>query len=384
MAYMRSWIAFALFWVNLVVSTLNIYFSIEIKPYSSSSRFSSSSSSSGSSYFPGTSKIPTIKIPSIKISTIKIPTIPKISYTPKFHKLTFSNLNSTKESLLERNLKYFLEKEIETPKELRKLSNNEIKSAILFINIGTFVFLIILLLSFFVTKNECCTYDINDGNALCSAGCCCEECMCCVDGDYHFSFRMPSNSGKEAGYAVLVGFILLLFFLVFKAVRACGKNVSRLIAIISLLLVNLTLAILSLYLGTGKFNISLAVFSLFAEICNLLGIILPNFASCKRLSYDYLYYEDDTINSDNSTPQQFLTAQPQNEMPLGEEAYPDSEDVMKCPNNQTVTPNISDTNPGYHTDNRYSVNSLDAGAPIYQVQNNDDNNQENISYPKPQ
>ena len=170
----------------------------------------------------------------------------------------------------------------------------------------------------------------------------------------------------------------------FKAVRACGKNVSRLIAIISLLLVNLTLTVLSLYLGSGKYNILLAVFSLFAAICNLLGMILPNCASCGRLSYDYLYSEDDKINSESSKPQQLLTAQPQNEMPLVEEAYPDAEEIMKSPINQTVTPNISDTNSGYDIDNRYSVNSLDAAAPIYQVQNNDDNNQENISYPKPQ
>ena len=125
-------------------------------------------------------------------------------------------------------------------------------------------------------------------------------------------------------------------------------------------------------------------FSLFAAICNLLGMILPNCAPCGRLSYDYLYSEDDKINSESSTPQQLLTAQPQNEMPLEEEAYPDAEEIMKSPINQRVTPNISDTNPGYDIDNRYSVNSLDAAAPIYQVQNNDDNNQENISYPKPQ
>ena len=113
-------------------------------------------------------------------------------------------------------------------------------------------------------------------------------------------------------------------------------------------------------------------------------MILPNCASCEKLSYDYLYYENNQINSDNSTPQLLLTAQPQNEMPLAEEEYPDSEEVIKCPIDQTVTPNISDTNPGYDIDNRYSVNSLDAAAPVYQVENNDDNNQENISYPKPQ
>ena len=212
MAYMRSSIAFALFWVNLVVSTLNIYFSVEIKLYSSLSWSSSSSSSSGSSYFPGTSKLQNIKIPAIKIPTIKFPTIknpsipkiptkpkfptiPKIPYIPKFPKLTFSNLHGTKENLLERNLNYFLEKEIETLKELRNLATDEIKTAILIINVETFVFLIILLIFFCVTKKECCTYDAEDGNALCSAGCCCAECMCCVDGDYQFRFTIPPGGG---------------------------------------------------------------------------------------------------------------------------------------------------------------------------------------------
>ena len=105
MAYMRSTLAFALFWINLIVASLNIYFSIQ---------------ACGGCY------------------------------------LKSYNLRGTKEKLLKINPDYFLEKEIETPKELRNLAVDT-RRLLLFIDIGAFVFLMLLVASFCLTENECCS-----------------------------------------------------------------------------------------------------------------------------------------------------------------------------------------------------------------------------------
>ena len=86
MAYMRSTLAFALFWINLIVASLNIYFSIE-------------------------------------------------AYNYNRYYLKSYNLRGTKEKLLKINPNYFLEKEVETPKELRNLAINT-RRLLLFIDIG--------------------------------------------------------------------------------------------------------------------------------------------------------------------------------------------------------------------------------------------------------
>ena len=76
---MRSTIAFALFWLNLIVTSLVIYFAITSK-----NRYSYDSYSGRYSY----------------------------------------HLRGTKQKLLESNPNYFLESTIETPKELRQLSTD--------------------------------------------------------------------------------------------------------------------------------------------------------------------------------------------------------------------------------------------------------------------
>ena len=351
---MRSSVAFALFWVNFIVASLNIYFSISVRPASSSS------SSSGGRY----------------------PYYPYYRY----------NIKSTNETLLNKNTNYFLKKEFETPKEVRKLLDTNVQKnlseLLVFINIAPFIFIIIFSFSFCVTKNECCSEDYDDGNAICFASCCCACCVsCCCDCQFRGGFHLPSGHYDGGGLLLIIVFIFIIYG-IYKAIQACGKNVSRVIASTGLFLVNLALAIMSLLSGTDKFNILIFVFSLFAAISNLLAMILPNFRCCENLSYDYLYDEDEQIEEINSTPQQLLTIQPQNEMPFEEEVYPKPEEVMQSPANQSDIPKYVDTNPGYDNgfvnNDRYSVNSLDAPAPIFLQQDNDYNNQENNSYPKPQ
>ena len=225
---------------------------------SSPSSPSSKSSSSSSSTYPYTPRASIPKYPYNPSSTYKPPYIPssilpKSSTVPSsissiFDKLknTLSKLRKTEEIEIEKNINYFLDKEIETPKELRNLSIDGIEGALLFINIGTFLFIGILFMSFFTNKNECC-HDYDDDNAICVSRCCCAGCVCCPDGDCSF---MLMRGGKNYA-AALAQLFFILFFIFFKAVRACGKHTSRLIALIFLLMINITLTILSFISGRG-------------------------------------------------------------------------------------------------------------------------------------
>ena len=439
MAYMRTSIAFALFWVNLIVASLNIYFSVSVgkylSPFSSSSSSSSSSSTqpyynpSSSSrvspyvpsyspsykpttnpstynpynpYNPGTYKptTPTYKpyTPTYKptIPTFK-PKIPSFKPTIKFPGFKFRFIQSpdseTNDKILENNVNYFHEKENDTPKELRKLSNQDTRNVLLYVNLGSFLFILMLMMSFYTTKNECCcNEDEDDRNALCAAGCCCACCECCYECSFTFSgiffLRGTSDPRLKINLIFLI-IILFVFLVIYAPIKACGKHVTRIVSLIGLFLLNLALAILSFISGSDKFCFLMGVLSLVTAFLNFLGLILPSCDSCEKLSYDYLY-SGDQITKEDSNPQQLLILPQQNMNSNEEEIYNKPEEEVPNQVNQYDTPNYTNTNPGY--DNGYDNNirdSINAPAPIYQVPDNDyrSNQVENdipISYPKPE
>jgi len=424
MANMRTSIAFALFWVNLIVASLNIYFSVSIGNHFSSSSDSSSSSSStdpyvyspysssrisphipsSSSYRPTTNPYnptyspttPTYNpyTPTYKptIPTFK-PTIPTFRPTIKIPSIKFRFIQSpdsgSNERILENNTNYFLEEENQTPKELRKLSISDIRYSLLFVNISSFLFIIMLMMSFYTTKNECCcNEDENDRNALCAAGCCCACCDCCYECSFTFSgiFFLRGTENPKAKITLIVLIIILFVFLViYAAIKACGKLATRIVSLIGLILINLVLAILSFISGSDKFCILMGVLSLFTAILNFLGLVLPNCGSCEKLSYEYLYSYDQTTKED-SNPQQLLIFPQENVNSNEEEIYNKPEPEVPNQVNQNDYPNYTDTNPGYDYNIRDSTN---APAPIYQVEDNNysSNQVENditINYPKPE
>lgn len=341
MAYMRSTLAFALFWVNLIVASLNIYFSIQANNYRG--------------YYPN-------------------------SY----------NLRGTKEKLLKINPNYFLEKEIETPKELRNLAINT-RRILLFVDIGAFVFLMLLVASFCLTENECCSNDENT-RANFAMGSCYGTCVCCSDcncrgGDCNCT---GGGGGSEAGLAILIIVVVIIVFVaIYFAVKACGKHVARIFAIVFLFFINVALTGMAFYSGTDKFCVLIAVFSLVAAICDLLGIILPNCGCCEKLTYDYRY-PINPPNPINSNPQILLVQQveqpmvnpvqpgvePQFEKPYVQENYPEMQEVSQVPYDKPVenNPNYTPQNQGYDNNS----NAYDAPAPIYQNQNDNMNNNNNM------
>ena len=106
------------------------------------------------------------------------------------------------------------------------------------------------------------------GWCKCCHGCCDERCNCIGSSD--------DNNGDEVGTIFLCILLIILFIFVglFYAVKVCEKTVSRIISIIALFLMNVTLIVLSLCSGFGKFCFLVAAFSSFAALCNLIMFII--------------------------------------------------------------------------------------------------------------
>ena len=353
--YMRSTVLFALIFVNTILSSLNIFFPIKA-----------------------------------------------IYYKPWYRNTSNYNnryLSSINESLLEKNKNYFngdfLSKEIETPKKLRNLGSINFMGIILILNACSFFLIILLIMSFWITKNECCNND-EDIIAAFPEGSCNGKCLCCGECKLnYFGECCPNNKECEMISFMLRAFLMApLFLCVFSylIVDACGKHACRMTCVIFLMLINLTLTILSFIAGTDTYCILVAVCAFIAFVCNLLSIVLPN--CLESLSY----YEYEPVWNDEQYYQDEY---------LEDAIYPGSEEVEQDLINKPVTPENVEQNPGYDNDdinNRNSINSLDAAIPISNKttgdnlqennemmnlendqennqENNQQNNQENIPYP---
>ena len=303
MGYMRSNLAFGLFWVNLIIASLNIYFGIEANDYR------------------------------------------------RLHPYSY-NLRGTKEKILERNPNYFLEKEIQNPKILRNLLDNDKRPYLIYIDIGAFLFIMMLVASFCVTQNECCTDDANT-NANFAVGSCYGTCVCCTDcrGDCNCNCSGGGSNCGEAGIVLLIlAIFIIVFIIIFFLVKACGKHGTRIVSIIGLILVDISLVAVSLYSGFDLYCDLIAGISFVGVVCNFLGLILP------------------------------YTDQPQNVKSLVE-IYPEPQEVIQVPISEQEAPIYTDQYQGY--DNNPG-NGFDAPAPVYQQPINDVNNQVDITYPSPQ
>ena len=159
------------------------------------------------------------------------------------------NLRGTKERLFEINPNYFLEKEIENPKELRNLSYDKKRLSALIINACSFLFILEFSFSFCFTKKECCSDE-----GICLNGCCisCDDCCNCNCD----CFTSLTSSSSDDGLGACCGVVIVGFFVgFFYAVKMCGKTLARLINIIILFLMNVAIVVLSLCSGFDKFCI---------------------------------------------------------------------------------------------------------------------------------
>ena len=321
--YMRSSVAFAVIFGNIIIASLNIFFSIRA-----------------------------------------------MDWNPYYYR----NLFETKEPLLERNRNYFikdiLEKEIETPKELRNLAPANLRLGLLIIDAFSFLFILVLIMSFCVAENECCTNDDNVQEVWNCNG----RCLCCVQCGWSYFGKCSDDDSRDTCLLfVRIVFIpfVCVFIWIYLAVDSCGKHKARMSSVIIIMLIDVALIVLSFLSGFDTYCILIAVFSFVSLICNFLSILLPNLANCQQ----FAYYDG------HST---FIDEQPDENITLGEIAYPGPEEVNQDTINKPATPSNNEQNQGNDNDNRLSVNSLDAPLPVYLTQNNDGSNQINIPYPSPQ
>ena len=153
-----------------------------------------------------------------------------------------------------RNLRGVIEKEklqlypLQAPlikKDLRKLAiSSEFDKMILYVDICSIFFLMILMFSFCLTENECCTSDPYTNREFAIGSCygisiCCSDCYYSRNNVAHSSSSSGSSSNKSkggnsggggGGDLCLVLLILLIIILAIIAtyliLRACGKHIS--------------------------------------------------------------------------------------------------------------------------------------------------------------
>ena len=325
MAYMRSSVAFGLFWINffITISIILLFTQVGRDDYNSSNHHS-------------------------------------------------YNLRGTKEKLGLNNNEF--------PKGLRSLklfvAGDMSLFIILYLDFAAIFFEFFLLFSFCLTKNECCTSDpdVRRGFAIgsCYGACiCCDKCCCdcidCIDclGSTLCTDRKEnhSNGGGEGGDGelVLLIFIILAFVGIYYALKACGKNISRIVFVIILLLLELAMAVLSMILGNDTYLTLIFVFSLIAAICNFLGILLPILPGCKYLTYEYTYppnTQENLLPKENPVTS---VTQPYNP-PISADFPP--QNMVEIPTQNAEVPYYYDQKNGY---NSTSENIYDAPpvAPTY-------------------
>ena len=326
MKYMRSNVTFGLFWINLVIIVLNFVFIPLLNKNYSFTKFSSNS----------------------------------------FH------FSGTKEKLLKMNPFYFLEKEFESSNLLQNLIQINFKPInLIFFNVAAVFCLFLLFISFWVTRNECCTTDktinANFPTGNCNGACnCCNDCHCCEEGhDCKCKIQYEGSRGDNC-CGVIIGMILVylilsIFIAIYYIIIACGKHIVRFSACVSLILLHLSMGGLAICFGT-TYGIIVAVFSFINAVINFLGIFLPTRECCDILSYEYNGPKDRTEDYQQSSDSFLLN----NKDPLLELSYPEHQEVTQSQITNTGTNNYIEENQGYNSNysNNYENGGYDTPSPI--------------------
>ena len=156
----------------------------------------------------------------------------------------------------------------------------------------------LLMVSFCLTKNECCTSDLATRSSF-AIGSCYGACICCDDcrrrnngngnGDCNGNCDCNGGGGEGAIVCLIFVVVVLVFVAIFFIVKACGKHISRIFSVFILMVIELAIAAMAFTTDSDETYLILTfTFSLFAAICNFLGLLLPNFSCCKCLRYEYV------------------------------------------------------------------------------------------------
>lgn len=174
-------------------------------------------------------------------------------------------------------------------------------------------FICILIFSLLVKDKECncdccdCDSEIsssksdNRNEACCCATCVCCTCCCrkrkCCDCGGGCSGTSCNNcncngAGEGIGYVILIFLLLFIFILFYCFTKSLGKSVSRVVALITLILFDCTFTVFGIIQGINEemnlYSLLVIIFGIVGIINNLLGFI------CK-----YLYSKRGYVFSEN-------------------------------------------------------------------------------------
>lgn len=251
MKYMRSSVAFVVFYINLILISINMYLIL-------SADFKSKNE----------------------------------NYSPDPY-----YLRSTKEKLLNINRHYFLDKEKDSLiRQLQSGSKGYKPVLLALINIIPLFALMCLLMTFCITQNECCT-PYEDINSTFPIGSCFNRCVCCSNCHYG-----EGTESCDCCYNCNPGVVIFCIFLfpvaiVFCIIKACGKNAARVFSVIFLMCGDLVLGGCSFLYTPTTWSYVVMVIYFVSFVINFLAILLPNIARCNILSIDYEYSMYEMNNS---------------------------------------------------------------------------------------
>ena len=154
-------------------------------------------------------------------------------------------------------------------------------------------FSILLMFSFCLDTNECCNRDSQDELGIgCCIYCLCCDCHCESSGSGGDCNCNKSGGDNDAAIVLLILLLVVIVFIaLYFAVKACGKHVSRYVAITSECIVNLAIMVLAVIYHISEHEtengpVFIAISGVLF-ICNFLGILLPNLSCCLNLRYGY-------------------------------------------------------------------------------------------------
>lgn len=184
------------------------------------------------------------------------------------------------------------EKSSENPKE-QKRPHSPIEILISILHYMTLVFLSILFFSFWITNNECCIRNADDDFPI---GNCYGNCRCCDNFELNeerdfrcllnWNFEMPNNAdlgdiiGAVIFYIILYVISILIYFIL-NILVTCGKHILRIVSLISLIIIEATIASIFIHIGSYIYLRIMTISYLLCVFCNLLGLISPFFESCR-------------------------------------------------------------------------------------------------------
>ena len=221
----------------------------------------------------------------------------------------------------------------------------------------------VIIFSFCVDQNECC--DENSQQNIC----CCTCATCCVH--YCLRAKCRSRSSSKNEKAATLAIFIFIFLLIYCAVRACGKHVSRYVGVTINMLFFFAMFVLSNIFYFSNTSIydprlmySIIVISGLISLANFLGLLLPNLTCCSSLRYEEVPSKEPLA----TPPPSELTGVSNQSTPL----YPQA---------PTYVPPASDFSnvPTYPPD--YSSSGYDSSQGNYYV--NPQNPQTNYAIPPP-